>query len=87
MNKKIKIMNIKDENGYTNMLVLENEVFDWGIDPKSLKEAKKMIKQRPDMREQVSMSIINHFVDCFSEFCDTKLSLKDILIAIERGDL
>lgn len=70
-----------------NVLVVGNEVFDWGIDEVSLKRTKKMIDQRPDMRESISMSIINHFIDCFSEFIGRELTLPEIVTGIKKGEI
>lgn len=89
MPSTIKIVKIKsDEVGKDiNIIVVGNEAFDWGIDEVSLVRTKKMIDQRPDMRESISMSIINHFVDCFSEFIGREVTLPEIVSAIKKGEI
>jgi hypothetical protein len=89
MPSAISIVKIhSDEAGKkVNMLVVGNEVFDWGIDEASLIRTKKMIDQRPDMKESISMSIINHFVDCFCEFLGRSVTLPEIVEAIKKGEI
>jgi hypothetical protein len=89
MPNTIKIVKIKSSEAgkEINMLVVGNEVFDWGIDDKSLIQTKKMIDQRPDMRESISMSIINHFVECFGEFLGREVTLPEIVSAINKGEI
>jgi hypothetical protein len=86
MSRKLKILNIR--NGELKkdirMLVLENEVFDWGLDQESIKRAKKMIDQKPDMKESIIMSILNHFLECFSDFCGKNITLDEFLSALEK---
>lgn len=87
MEKKLRILKIKDteKNKDVNLLVLNNEVFDWGLDQESLNRAKKLIEQKPDMKESVIMSILNHFLECFSDFLGRKTNLEEILNSIEKG--
>lgn len=87
MEKKLQILKIKDteKNKDVNLLVLNNEVFDWGLDQDSLNRAKKLIEQKPDMKESVIMSILNHFSECFSDFLGRKTNLEEILNSIEKG--
>ena len=59
MARNIVILDIKcqDLKKDVKMLVLDNEVFDWGLDKESINRAKKMIDQKPDMKESIIMSI------------------------------
>lgn len=87
MARNIVILDIKcqDLKKDVKMLVLDNEVFDWGLDKESINRAKKMIDQKPDMKESIIMSIINHFLECFSDFCGRNITLEEFLLIIEKG--
>lgn len=89
MEKQLKILNIKspEKNKDIKYLVLNNEIFDWGIDDDSLDRAKKLMYQKPDMKEAVIMSIINHFVDSFSDFLGRTTTLEEVVTAIEKGHI
>lgn len=89
MEKQLKILNIKspEKNKDIKYLVLNNEIFDWGIDDDSLDRAKKLMYQKPDMKEAVIMSIINHFVDSFSDFLGRATTLEEVVTAIEKGHI
>jgi len=66
-------------------LSVDGEIFDWGMDLDSLAEAKKVISQHRDLAESVSMSIINHFLESFSDFIGQQISLRKLLDSIEKG--
>ena len=87
--KSIKIMNISNggKGNTTRMIVLDNEVFDWGLDPVSLSAATKTIEQNPDMRESVVSSVVEHFLDCFADFCGREITLEEVMEAIEQGEM
>lgn len=67
------------------VLLVEGELFDWGMDVESLHEAKKVISHHRELSESISMSIINHFLESFSDFIGKKISLKELLVSMERG--
>lgn len=89
MSRELKVISIKntDKNKDIRFLVLEKEIFDWGLDDESLLRAKKLIEQKPDMRESVIMSIINHFVESFSDFLGREITLEEIIDAVEKGKI
>lgn len=66
-------------------LVLDNEVFDWGLDPQDLQNAINMINHNANSREAIINSIINHFVASFSEFVGKPMSLQEINQSITTG--
>jgi hypothetical protein len=68
-----------------NYLVVDNEAFDWDIDPDQLKNLEISIKADPEMRESYIANIFEHLVSCFSEFVGKKISLKEINDSLERG--
>ena len=86
MSRDLKILNIRcsELKKDVRMLVLDNEVFDWGLDQESISRAKKMIDQKPDMKESIIMSILNHFLDCFSDFCGKNITLEEFLSAVDK---
>ena len=67
MPKKIKIMNIKspESKGEVRMIVMDNEVFDWGMDSDSVERVKRTIESKPEMRESIISDISSHFEECF----------------------
>lgn len=84
--------NIEIVSGYSEefgkdirILSVDGEIFDWGMDPESLEEARKMILQHTELTESITLSVINHFCECFSDFVGQNMSLSDINEAIERG--
>ena len=89
MSKQIKILNIKspEKNKDIRFIVLDSEIFDWGIDDDSLNRAKKLIQQKPDMKEAIVMSMVNHFIESFSDFLGRPCTLEDIVQSIEKGSI
>lgn len=81
MQKKLRILKIEDKN----YIILDNEGFDWEIDPKQLRMVEISIGNDPNMKESFIGNMLNHFVSCFSEFLGKKVSLKEINDALEKG--
>lgn len=87
--RNIKIINIYNEEykKEINYLILDNEVFDWGLEPDDLKNAINMINQNPNTKKAILNSIINHFINSFSEFVGKTMTLQEINLAIETGNI
>lgn len=87
--KKISILEIKNGEGSDSvrMIVMDNEVFDWGLEPESIARAKKTMEQNPDIRESVISSIVGHFLDCFADFCGREITLEEVLEALKKGEI
>jgi hypothetical protein len=85
--KKIEIVSGYSEefNKDISVLAVDEELFDWGLDPDSWAEAKKVISQHSELTETVTTSILNHFCECFSEFVGRNMTLQEINEAIEKG--
>ena len=81
MQKKLSILKIEDKN----YIILDNEGFDWEIDPKQLRLVEISIGNDPAMKESFIGNMLNHFVTCFSDFLGKKVSLKEINDALEKG--
>jgi hypothetical protein len=79
--KEVKIINLEG----VNYIVVDNEAFDWNIDPENVKKVEFQIKNDPSMKDNYIGSIFHHFTKCFSEFLGKKVSLQDINEAIEKG--
>jgi hypothetical protein len=89
MMKKLSIINLYNEEFKKEIsyLMLDNEVFDWGPDPEELQNAIKMINHNNDLKETILNSIVNHFVNSFSEFVGKKMTLDEINTSIENGNI
>ena len=87
--KKLSIIKLYNEEFKKdiNYLMLDNEVFDWGPDPEELQNAIKMINHNNDLKETILNSIVNHFVNSFSEFIGKKMTLDEINTSIENGNI
>lgn len=79
--QKIKIVNVEG----INYLVVDNEVFDWGVD--NIEDINFKIKNDPLMKHNFIGSIVKNFTDCFSEFIGRKITLKEINHAIKKGEI
>ncbi len=65
-------------------LVLDTEAFDWEVEEAQLNKIKLSVASEQHAKERFVESIINHFVDSFSEFLGKKVTLKQINDAIEQ---
>jgi len=85
--KKIEVVSEYSEefNKDINVLEVDGEIFDWGLDSASWAEAKKVISQHPELAETVTTSIVNHFCECFGEFVGRDITLEEVSEAIKRG--
>lgn len=81
MQKKLTILEIQNKK----YIILDNEGFDWEIEPGQLKKVEISIKNDPAMKENFIGNMLNHFVTCFSDFLGKNVSLKDINDALEKG--
>jgi hypothetical protein len=66
-------------------LVVDNEVFDWEVEPEQLKIIQFKIKNDPLMKDNFIGSLFDHLTACFSEFIGKKVTLKEMNNAIEKG--
>lgn len=85
--KNIQIITIPSEefNKSINVLVVDDEVFDWGMDLESFNQAKAVMNQHQELRESVALSLLGHFCECFSDFVSKTMTLDEINEAIEKG--
>jgi hypothetical protein len=66
-------------------IVIDNEVFDWGMDGESLRAAILMSKNDPEMKKTLMGDIQRSFVTAFSEFVGKPVTLSDINLALKEG--
>lgn len=78
MLKKVEIVSYEG----INILVVDNEGFDWSFDEKSLQKA---IKNDPTAKESVIGNIQKHFIKSFSEFIGREITFDEINKAIVEG--
>ena len=85
--KKLEILSIKcEESGEDiNVVRVDGEIFDWGMDPESLDDARKTILHNKELTESIILSVVSHFFDCLSDFLGQKIDLEKFLVAIKRG--
>ena len=83
--KKIKIVKaICDETKKEiNVLTVDDEVFDWGMDPSSVENAKHMQRNHPQFVETLMKTVTDHFLDCLSDFVGKKV-IKMSLVQIQH---
>jgi len=66
-------------------IVMDNEVFDWGMDEESLRQAVFLSKTDPEMKASFISDIQQNLVMCFSEFVGKECTLADINQALRNG--
>lgn len=70
-----------------NVLTVDGEVFDWGMEPESVLNAQDMQRNHPQFIETIMKTVTEHFIECLSDFLGRKISLRDFNDAVERGYL
>jgi hypothetical protein len=60
--QEIKIFNLEG----INYIVVDNEAFDWYIEPDQVKKVQLQINNDPMMKETYIGNILSHFTNCFS---------------------
>lgn len=68
-----------------NVLVVDDEGFDWGLDPDHLASLHETCLANPNLKDAMVATIQKHFVESFSEFLGTPVTLTQICDAIEQG--
>jgi len=79
--KKVKIFNLEN----VNYIVVDNEAFDWSIEPEYVKKIEFQVRNEPMLKDKYIGNIFQHFTRCFSDFLGRKVSLQEINEAIEKG--
>jgi hypothetical protein len=79
-----KVLRIQEVDG-TNVIIVDNEVFDWGVEKEDIKKARDFCREHPDAKQGVLGNLQTHFTESFSEFLGHKVELKEINKAIKDG--
>lgn len=77
---------IKPYNNY-NAIYVEDILFDWEIEIQSLLKAKRVAGNNEFMKKAIVGNIQSHFLSSFEQFTGKKLNLKQLLKAIQKGEL
>ncbi len=84
--KKIEILNYFDEGKEIKALFVDGEVFDWNINIFEIEKANQACKDA-ESRRAIHANVQNHFLMCFETFMGKKYELKEIVEAIEKGEI
>ena len=79
-----KVLRIQEVDG-TNVIVVDNEAFDWGVEEEIIKKAQGFCKEHPNTNQSVLGDLQTHFIESFSEFLGREVELKEINKAIKDG--
>ena len=88
MKLKIEVKQCKDDRGNEQKgIFVQGNYFDWGVEPDQLREAASRAENSPVIRKGILGSLREHFVQSFSEFIRKEVTLKEIIQAIETGEI
>jgi hypothetical protein len=82
----MKSLKIKEHNGYRAIFV-DEELFDWEMDAKSLEDAKKFHSNNPSLKKSVEGDIQSHFLESFSEFIGKPITLNELVESIRSQSI
>ena len=66
-------------------LYFDGALFDWGMDPLELRQAKSFCDNDPFLKKSIHGDICKHFLNCLSEVFERKVTLKELNAAIKQG--
>jgi hypothetical protein len=66
-----------------DVIIIDNSLFDWGLDKESLNEIKK-IKDKQQL-EKINENIKKYFLDCLESFIGKRLSIKEVIDSLKSG--
>ena len=66
------------------VIVIDGEIFDWGIDDDALNQANQYVSNKETM-SAIHSDIKNYFLECLSEVLGFEPSIKQINDALELG--
>jgi hypothetical protein len=85
MEIKKKRFEVKVNSNYKppkRAIFIDDELFDWEVDPNSLAEARKL---GPKYYIAIQLDIEKHFLDSLSEFLGRKVSKEEVVEAHKTG--
>ncbi len=68
-----------------NIIAIDNEVFDWGVDPEEANKVILACKKDAGEKSNYVGNIKNYFITCFSEFVGRPITFREINEALEKG--
>ena len=83
--RKIKV-EIREFDNY-RALFFDGVLFDWGMNPEELEEAKKFCGQDPFHRKTIHGDLCRFFLKCLSEVLGKEVTIKEVNAAIEQGSI
>ena len=78
-------MKIQEENNQ-KVIVIEDEVFDWGLDENALEEANNLADNL-DLMRMIHMDIKEYFLLCMEEFTGSKPTIKEVYEELTSEEL
>lgn len=84
---RIEELNNPETGNLTKYLVVDNEVFDWGLDDHAARKAILACQGQPETIPIFLGDLQQNFLACFSEFIGKEFSLLEVNEAIEKGFL
>lgn len=73
---------VRSFNG-ENVIFVNNELFDWAIDPKAIEKINKITD--PIEIENIHDSIQSFFIESLSCFLEKKITIKEVVDALQEG--
>lgn len=83
MKKSFELINHEDQN----ILAVDGEAFDWGLDPADVQKMRLAIKKDEGVKDSFLGNVKHHFIMCFSDFLGRPITFKEINEALDRGYL
>ena len=87
MKLETKPMYIEEVPDLGRVIVVGDEVFDWGLDLLDIRKGVLIYGMDPVAYKRLIGNIQAHLVNCFSEFIGRKVSLDEIVQGIEEGQI
>ena len=69
------------------VLLIDGEVFDWGVEIDDLKKAKSFCRNDSYLTKSVCGDICHHFLKSLSEFLNQEITLAEVNEALEQGHI
>jgi len=76
-----------DTQAQYRVLVINGEVFDWGVNDSDLANAKKLCGNDPFFKKSIQGDICRFFLNCLSEVLETEVTLGQVNEALKQGYL
>jgi hypothetical protein len=78
--KKFEVCRVENQN----VIKIDGDVFDWGLDDDALAQANQHALSKDTMKA-IHSDIKNHFLDCLSEHLGFRPTMKQVNKALKEG--